>query len=91
MFFPTNQTKISAYRIYLEIITECNRLIDPQLALLDDKMNRAALLSDMDRDEEAARLNRELQADTAYMREPVNCQLVSLNLRTLAGDTLSGR
>lgn len=72
---------------YLEIITECNRLIDPQLALLDDKMNRAALLSDMDRDEEAARLNRELQADTAYMREPVNCQLVNLNLRTLAGDT----
>ena len=72
---------------YLEIITECNRLIDPQLALLDDKMNRAALLSDMDRDEEAARLNRELQADTVYMREPVNCQLVNLNLRTLAGDT----
>lgn len=72
---------------YLEIITECNRLIDPQLALLDDKMNRAALLSDMDRDEEAARLNRELQGDTAYMREPVNCQLVNLNLRTLAGDT----
>ena len=41
----------------------------------------------MDRDEEAARLNRELQADTVYMREPVNCQLVNLNLRTLAGDT----
>lgn len=72
---------------YLEIMTECNRLIDPQLALLDDKMNRAAILSDMGHDEDAARLNRELQADTAYMREPINCQLVNLNLRTLAGDT----
>lgn len=28
-----------------------------------------------------------MQADTVYMREPVNCQLVNLNLRTLAGDT----
>lgn len=72
---------------YLEIMTECNRLIDPRLALLDDRMNRAALLSDMGHDAEAARLNRELQADTAYMREPINCQLVNLNLRTLAGDT----
>lgn len=72
---------------YLEVITECNRLIDPQLAILDNKMNRAALLSDMGHEEEAARLTRELQADTAYMREPVNCQLVNLNLRTLAGDT----
>lgn len=72
---------------YLEIITDCNRLIDPELAALDDKMNRAAILSDIGRDEEAARLNRELQADTDYMREPVNRQLVNLNLRTLAGDT----
>ena len=68
---------------YLGLLTECNRRIDPAMAELDDKMNRAAILSDMGREAEAVRLLRELQADTAYMREPVNCQLVNLNLHNL--------
>ena len=72
---------------YLGLITDCNYRIDPAMARLDDKMNRAALLSDMGRDNEAVQLNRELQADSAYMREPVNAQLVNMNLCNLAGDT----
>lgn len=72
---------------YLGLLTECNRRIDPAMAELDDKMNRAAILSDMGRDAEAVRLLRELQADTAYMREPVNCQLVNLNIHNLERDT----
>lgn len=72
---------------FLDRITECNMRIDPKMALLDDKMNRAAILSDIGADSTAIRLNRELQADPEYMREPVNVQLVNMNLCNLAGDT----
>lgn len=72
---------------YLDLITECNRAIDPGMAVLDDKMNRAAILSDMGKDTEAAALNRELQLDSAYMKEPINFQLVNMNLCNLTGDT----
>lgn len=72
---------------YLGLITDCNCRIDPVMAELDDKMNRAAILSDMGCDREAVRLLRELRVDTVYMREPVNCQLVNLNIHNLAGDS----
>lgn len=72
---------------YLDLMRDCNLRIDPKIALLDDKMNRAAILSDMGNDREAIRLNRELQADPEYMKEPINVQLVNMNLCNLAGDT----
>lgn len=74
---------------YLDLITDCNRAIDPDMAVLDDKMNRAAILSDMGKDEEAAALNRELRSNEGYMSEPVNYQLVNMNLCNLTGDTAS--
>lgn len=72
---------------YLALITECNLRIDSGMARLDDKMNRAAILSDMGRDSEAVSLLRELRSDSGYMREPVNLQLVNMNICNLTGDT----
>lgn len=72
---------------YLELMTECDYKIDASAAALNEKMNRAALLTDMDDYEKATELNRELAKDSVYMSDPTNFQEVCLNLHSTSGDT----